>query len=232
MNDPTIIRNIPGAQPNGATFLCLCLDESGSMATVQDETIQAFNTYVENVRKDDGTTLGSAVPFTAVKFNTVLTNLHDCVPLKDVPLLTKDTYKPDGFTALYDAVAHSIRKMRSQMKDGDRALLITLTDGHENSSRETTHADLVKLIAECKDAGNWTFVFLGANPDTWDVAQTLGIPPGNTVVYNTANVGGIMAAVSSGSACYAQQKAASTGTFTDYQDADWAKAGGVTIKAK
>jgi len=56
---------------------------------------------------------------------------------------------------------------------------VVFTDGHENDSREWTKEALFKLITE-KEKEGWTFVFLGANQDSYATGHALGIKGKNT----------------------------------------------------
>ncbi len=58
-------------------------------------------------------------------------------------------------------------------------LVVVFTDGEENSSHVWTRSRLFKRIAELRDRG-WTFVFLGANQDSYAEAGSLGIASGST----------------------------------------------------
>jgi len=59
-------------------------------------------------------------------------------------------------------------------------IVVILTDGMENASRKWTARQVFDLITEAEDSG-WQFVFLGANQDSWSVAQNMGIRKGAVV---------------------------------------------------
>jgi hypothetical protein len=42
-----------------------------------------------------------------------------------------------------------------------------MTDGEENSSRETTKLQVVEIIKAHEAKGNWTFAYIGENPERW-----------------------------------------------------------------
>jgi Mg-chelatase subunit ChlD len=88
-------------------------------------------------------------------------------------------------TALYDAVGRSITKTRRYLerRGDDRpsdVIVVILTDGMENASHKWTSRQVFDLITEAEDTG-WQFVFLGANQDSWAVAQNMGIRKGAVV---------------------------------------------------
>ena len=88
-------------------------------------------------------------------------------------------------TALYDAVGRSVTKTQRYLErlGSDRpsdVIVVILTDGMENASRRWSARRVFDLITEAEDSG-WQFVFLGANQDSWSVAQNLGIRKGAVV---------------------------------------------------
>jgi hypothetical protein len=66
---------------------------------------------------------------------------------------------------------------------------VIVTDGHENASREWTKDRLHQAITEKLDGGNWTFTYLGTQPETWADASGLGIRAGATASYQGARAG-------------------------------------------
>lgn len=168
----------------GDTYIGVVLDESGSMAPLQSDTIGGFNTFLAEQK--------AALPtgkFTLVKFNTQRTVVHDNTPTKDVPLLTPETYTPGGMTALNDAVAAVIYRIAQQLTPADRALVLIQTDGEENSSREYT-TEQVKALVEAKQATDqWTFVFLGAGIDAFASGSRYGVPTASTMSYAATGQG-------------------------------------------
>ena len=62
-----------------------------------------------------------------------------------------------------------------------------MTDGEENSSREWKLNAIRELIKTKEAAGNWTFVFLGANVDAFEQGANLGVPMAQSVRYDPAN---------------------------------------------
>jgi len=177
-------------------FVAFVLDETGSMASVLDETINGYNQYIDDLVIDDS----ACIRFTMAKFDSTKYELvHDAVKIADVPHLTRETYTPGAWTPLYDAIAQSIAAMQKATKDIDepKVCITILTDGLENASREHSFASVSKLIGERQDAG-WTFMFLGARLEAVQNAQAMGIPAGSTSYYNVAETGMAFAAAAMG----------------------------------
>ncbi len=58
-------------------------------------------------------------------------------------------------------------------------LVVVFTDGHENASRRWDRGRLFRRISDLQDRG-WTFVFLGANQDSYAEGGRLGFADGST----------------------------------------------------
>lgn len=165
------------------TIVNFILDQSGSMMSVRDATISGFNEYLETLLADKK----NKYEFTLTLFDTETKSVVKGALLKDVEKLTVESYKPGGMTALYDAVCKTINGVEADK--GDNVLTIIMTDGQENSSKEYTQVEMKKMIEEREKKGNWTFVYLGANQDSYAVAQQYGITSGNTVNFSATGTG-------------------------------------------
>ncbi len=108
------------------------LDKSGSMDSVLDDTIGGFNAFVRSQVPLGGT-------LSLYTFSDRCTCVYKDVPIEDVKPLTKDTYVPEGCTALYDAMGEVLAK-------NTKGIFVVLTDGQENSSKKYTKAHVKDLI--------------------------------------------------------------------------------------
>lgn len=173
------------------TYIGYVLDESGSMQAVREQTISGFNEFT-NSQEDQS--LGPC-DATLIKFNSdAITEVFSGKPIEDVPELTVSNYQPRSTTPLYDAVAMMISSMESQVRPEIEALkklagtdvppppiiIVIMTDGVENASRQYSQRQIFDMIQQKKDEG-WTFVFLGADQDSWATGGQMGIAAGNTV---------------------------------------------------
>jgi len=169
---------------SGQTHILFVLDESGSMGIVRDKTISGFNEYVTNLKADH---TNDDVIFSLVKFNTEFKPVFVSKSLDVMPTLNHSSYSPSGLTALFDAVAYGVNTILSGTPDEDRALVIIITDGEENSSKEFNRDQIFNLIAEKEKTGNWTFTYLGANQDSWLAGGAINIAKGNIANYEAQN---------------------------------------------
>lgn len=74
---------------------------------------------------------------------------------------------------------------------GGKVLCVVVTDGEENSSKETTAEHLRNMTTE-READGWTFIYLGANQDAWSEGRAMGYSgtaSGQTVGYASTPVG-------------------------------------------
>lgn len=155
------------------------LDKSGSMGSKVQDVIGGFNLYLDELAKEQAVTYG----FTLTLFDTVVAVKYRAVSLSSVEKLTESSYLPSGNTALLDAIGETVQTLNT---DGfDKVITVIMTDGEENSSREWTLQGIRELIRTKESAGNWTFVFLGANLDAFSQGMSLGVRQANAVRYDT-----------------------------------------------
>jgi uncharacterized protein YegL len=162
------------------TDIIVILDKSGSMASVWDDTIGGFNSWLEKQK-----TAGPDQTLTLTLFDTTCQTPYVEKPLADVAPLTRVTYVPGGNTALLDAIGATVKKI--QDKDQKNAILVVIiTDGEENSSHEYTRA-AIKALVEDRQAAGWQFLYIGADQSGFADAQTMGY--GGTRSYGSTHVG-------------------------------------------
>lgn len=169
----------------GFTSINVIIDESPSMTSLREATIEGFNGFLT-----DQQALPDEAILSLTKFNVKVTPTHDCLKLADVPALNKDTYRPGGGgTALYDAVGQTINMTGAKlaaMNEEDRpskVIFLIMTDGEENSSREFTLEKVQEMVKHQQEAYSWEFVFLGAGIDAFAGGTSLGIRGANTFSY-------------------------------------------------
>jgi uncharacterized protein YegL len=161
---------------NKTEIVCI-VDRSGSMRSFVDDTIGGFNEFLGNQREEPG-----EAQLTLVLFDHEYTVVHDGVPLMNVPPLDRKTYRVRGQTALHDAIGRAIQTVGTRLANTpdqerpDKVLVMILTDGQENASVEYGHQQVRDLIERQRDKYSWEFVYLGANQDSFAVAQGLAVP--------------------------------------------------------
>jgi len=160
----------------GLTEIIFVIDKSGSMESKKEDVIGGFNSFIEEQRKEPG-----EAKVTVTLFDTVYEIIHNGVDLKDIPALSPGTYTPGGMTALLDAVGKTIYEVGARLagteeeERPERVLMVVMTDGMENSSKEYLHSQVKEMIKIQEGVYKWQFVFLGADITAVNAGQSLGI---------------------------------------------------------
>lgn len=163
-------------------------DRSGSMATVWAETLSGFKTYIKDMQADQQKDSEVEYLFSLTTFDTQIDTPYVGVPIAQADGETLAKFGPRGGTALYDAVGKTLQAIDDNKSlTFDKAIVVIVTDGEENSSREWSKEALHSAIDERIKRGNWTFTYLGTQPETWAAAQSLGVGVGASAVYDASN---------------------------------------------
>jgi hypothetical protein len=146
------------------------------MVSIHEQTITHFNKQIEQISADSK---GMETLVSLVTFNHDVTVDFFNESIGKIAPLDVLSYKPNGSTAMFDAVATIIdrpEKEVSDIKDENVAVLIvTLSDGQENASQKYTSSALAEKIQRLQSTNRWTFAYLGANQDLSKIQQ-LNIP--------------------------------------------------------
>merc|ERR1712060_107910 len=185
--------NIPSANEGviqDQVRVILILDETGSMGSNKENTIQAYNQFLNQQKISNKTenseknSTGEAKPprYSLVKFDIDLEINNDNSILNSGNLNEK-SYLPSGSTALLDAMGCTIQAYKKEMFN----ILVILTDGEENSSYLFKQNDIKKMIENMTENQKWQVQYLGANQDAFSVASNIGIS--NAVGYRADEKG-------------------------------------------
>jgi len=188
-NPPSTPDDAPAAA--GRVHVSVLLDRSGSMASVVDDTIGGFNTFVEQQKHLPGECRVTLVQFDNQDPHEVV---FDAIPPREVMPLTDRTYQPRGGTPLLDAVGMLIQRLdkRVAVDPDEDQLVAIITDGYENSSGHFSKEEIAGMIT-LRERGDWTFVFLGADIDAFGEAGGIGIRAGQSGGYDSTADGMAMA---------------------------------------
>lgn len=166
-------NNEPTTNP---IHLYVLLDRSGSMKRIKEEVLDGFNTFVVNQQRS-----GDDARLTLVQFDSVnpAETVIDAVPIREVCPLGWHDFHPRSGTPLLDATGLIIGRARLRTEllaaEGrpEDVMIVTITDGQENASREMTRPRLSALI-EDREAAGWTFAYLSAGLDAYADARAFG----------------------------------------------------------
>lgn len=198
---------------NGITEVVFILDRSGSMSGYESDTVGGFNATVEKQKRLEGVCYVSTVLFDGKS-----EILHDRVRLEEVKPLTERDYSVGGNTALLDAVGGAIRHIdtvHKYIREEDvpeHTIFVITTDGMENASREFTRAEVKRMIEAHRELG-WEFIFLAANIDAGDTAESIGIKREHSAGYRQSAKGF--------KACYSAMSKAVGSVRCGGLDEDW-----------
>ena len=175
---------------NNIVDVVFILDRSGSMGGLESDTIGGFNSMLEKQRKIEGKAF-----ITTVLFDDQYELLHDRVNIAKVNNITEKEYFVRGSTALLDAIGKTIAKEKAiqdtlgENEKAGKVLFVIITDGLENASKEYNSSTVKKLIETQKEKYGWEFLFLGANIDAIETANTIGISAERAVNYKSDSIG-------------------------------------------
>ena len=156
----------------------IILDESGSMSSIYEQALGGANETIQTIRTAQSSATDQKQYLTFVTFDSgadeSVRTVIDTMPIEQVRDLTRDDYRPNGCTPLYDAMGKSLTALEKKVSDDDQVLVTIITDGMENSSREYTGASVCEIVKRLRAKG-WTFVYIGANQDAVEVARRMNI---------------------------------------------------------
>jgi hypothetical protein len=165
---------------NKKTIYQMIVDQSGSMTGSESQVIEGFNGQLKSIQTiqkefpNQELVMGlrffnSQVDRNAIPFNNVNT----------IAALNRELYRPDGGTALLDAIGKSIYDIKTQFgheieENQASVVLIIITDGYENASLFYTYGDIQRMVKELEATEKWNFTFMGADLDAMSVSQNMG----------------------------------------------------------
>lgn len=183
------------------TDLTVILDRSGSMSSSATEAIGGFNSMVEDQKKIPGECVLSLCHFDS-EYNASDMPSYIAKPLSEVAPLTTETFIPRGWTALRDALGRTITAIGVRLAAmpeayrPEKVIVMIITDGQENSSKEFTAAKIKEMIEHQRTAYKWEFIFVGANMDAVTTGQSYGFLGTSSITYDPASTGAVYRSVS------------------------------------
>lgn len=168
---PTAVAKAPRA---AAVHSYILLDRTGSMEPIWSEALSSVNAYADGLATLDGGPRVDADITLAVfdaqdgfQFDV----LRDNVDAGGWVKVTSDEVNPRGMTPLYDAIGRIVSLAEKDRPE--KAVIVIMTDGEENSSEEMTKATTKAALDRVRKKG-WEVVFLGAEFSNFDDAEGVG----------------------------------------------------------
>lgn len=152
----------------------IALDRSGSMGGQRwADSISSLNEYINGLKSAKIEGAATIVAFDSIDGKTRLEKLELSIPYFEG--VSEDWVYPAGMTPLYDAAAHVMDLALAS--DADRNVVVILTDGMENTSKEHTQSS-IKAKTELMQSKGYEVIFLGANFDVTQYASDAGLSSG------------------------------------------------------
>ncbi len=176
------------------THLYFLLDRSGSMQSIKDDTEGGFDAFIAEQRTQPG-----ECRVTLAQFDDRYEEVYRDVPVAAVPPLR---LSPRGSTALLDSIGRLVVEAGERLAalpERERPGVVIvgiMTDGHENSSHELTHAQVKAMIERQTAEYSWQFLYMGADQDAIEVGSSIGVAATNSMTYGRGRVAAAMAATS------------------------------------
>jgi uncharacterized protein YegL len=172
--------------PETTVHFYVLLDRSGSMESMRTDVIGGFNAFLDEQLAEPGRARLTLVQFDTQDHQEVLL---DGAHLQNAKPLSAASFQPRGGTPLLDATVTLIERIHGRAaarkamgKTPEEIVVITITDGEENSSRRASLDQVRSLVENGKESG-WSFVFLGAGIDAYEEAQRLGYDNGSVQAF-------------------------------------------------
>lgn len=192
------------------THIAVILDRTGSMESIRDDTIGGFNAFLNAQKAEPGLATLTLVQFDSQDPYEIV---HRFKLLSEIPELSRATFVPRATTPLLDAMGRGINDLEKSLGDlseserPSRVVMVIITDGQENASREFRKDQIGKMIREKQEESGWQFVFLSADLDSIGDALQHGIYA-SSVLAHDKNEHGVSAAWASLSRSISDYRAA------------------------
>lgn len=163
--------------------ILMIIDRSGSMSTIQDASEEGIRGFVKEQQElaEDGIRVTLSLAQFDDKFEWVDRMRVVADPSLNMQPAFSYALKPRNATALLDGIGKAV------VEDGDRlealseddrpgkVVVLIVTDGRENASREWTYDSIEKLITQQKNDYTWEFVFLSSDLTSAKMSKDLGV---------------------------------------------------------
>lgn len=184
---PDIVQPQPKVKAVSSYIL---LDRTGSMSGIWDEALGSVNAYAEAVGKveeGEADDLKTSVTLAAFDYQGgfQFDVLRKGVTPGDWTEVTNDEVSPRGMTPLFDAINRTITL--AEADNPEKAVIVVMTDGKENSSKEVTKEG-VKAAMERAEKRGWEVVFLGAEFSDFGDADAVGISGSKQMAVGSSNL--------------------------------------------
>ena len=172
------------------TYYLLIVDASSSMSPLLKSTISGVNEQIDTIKQLETEFPDQKYNMSFIYFNSSVTIEYTQKNASKLEHINESNYRCSGMTALLDAIGVGVtslnEKIQSKIESGEAtAVVVIITDGEENSSREYDGSKVKSMIKELQNTGRWTFTFVGANIDSVTTAKNYGIDDKNVMQFSS-----------------------------------------------
>jgi hypothetical protein len=172
------------------THYLLIVDGSSSMGHLSKSTISGVNEQIDTVKQLEKEFPDQKYTMSFLHFNNSVTIEYNDRSASLLEHITTSNYNCNGMTALLDAIGVGVTRLNDTIKDkiatGEAsAVVVIITDGEENASREFDGGKVKSMIEELQKTERWTFTFVGANIDSISTARNYGINVSNVMQFSS-----------------------------------------------
>jgi hypothetical protein len=204
---------------NKKTIYHFVVDQSGSMSGSEGPTIEGFNSQLKTLQQLKQEFPENEYVVSVTFFEDEVLDLVQFAPIDQINMLSRESYKPGGLTALLDGIGKSIEAIRrtydKEIQQDEASV--------ENASKFYTRYLIGEMIKELDNTGKWTFSFLGAGLDALSVSHNLNIRRENIMSYDKQNICGMMDDMSESIRTYERAKSSGklkSDLFDIYEEKD------------
>jgi|PlaIllAssembly_1097288.scaffolds.fasta_scaffold03847_3 uncharacterized protein YegL len=182
------------------TDITVLLDRTGSMAHIAEKTVTGLNEFIKTQKMGEGDAVMTLVQFDSQDPYEIK---YVAMPIKEVKEMQFKEFEPRAMTPLHDALGRMITSLGARLgamdeaNRPDKVVMVVLTDGYENASKEYTGEKIKEMITHQREKYNWEFVFIGAGVDAVTMGTNLGIDPNLAINAASVNVAEVYAMTSS-----------------------------------
>ncbi len=208
----------------------ILLDRTGSMSGIWNEALGSVNAYARSVSDNsDGADLKTDVTVAVfdaqdgLQFDVLRQRVEGGKWID----ITNDEANPRGMTPLYDAIGRIVSL--AETDNPERAVIVIMTDGEENSSREFDNKTAKVALDRVRERG-WEVVFLGAEFANFGDADAVGVSGAKSMAVDKDQLGVSMERLARKSRDYGA--AAESAAPIEFDDEDRAVAGEDEVKSR
>lgn len=174
------------------TYIALVVDRSGSMNSIRKEAYEAINEQIAQIKANAHLTGDTYVTY--VQFDGTVETVFDKRPVSELEAITWDQYNPRGSTAIRDAVGHTVSVLKSGVEETDDTgyLVVLISDGEENASKEYSPAAIKTLMDALRETKKWTFSYMLSGrtvEQMQDFGRSFAVPTANMATFTADSAG-------------------------------------------